>query len=166
MISNFEKEYLNKKIEELSKEGFFKAFWEQKLKNWCVHHLADDFDVNLSGVTKIVLVFDNSKYVIKFSRNPFGKTDFCCVEANNYKRAISRGLEDYFAETFSLNMPKRLSNGTKKKLAMSIMMLCGNWLKILVWMPPSTQYMVRVMTLIDLLSFVEIITLMTFISAI
>lgn len=102
MISNCEREYLNKKIEELKTAGFFKSFCNKDLKNWCALHSfdIDGVDINLNGVSKIVVVVDNSKYVIKFSSNPLGKTDFCYIEANNYKRAIGCGLEDYFAETF------------------------------------------------------------------
>lgn len=102
MISNCEREYLNKKIEELKAAGFFKSLWNKDLKSWCILHSfdVDGIDINLNGITKIVVVIDNSKYVIKFSSNPFGKTDFCHIEANNYKRAVGRGLEDYFAETF------------------------------------------------------------------
>lgn len=50
------------------------------------------------GVTKMVIIPDNDKYVIKIPFECQG-VDHCKIEAANYRKAVESGMEVYFAQT-------------------------------------------------------------------
>lgn len=98
MITNLERNFLNEKIDSLYRKGFFTALKNNDLFNWVRANSLDGFDVNFDGISKCVVIFDDSNYVIKISRTP--NKDYCLLEAENYKKAINLGLDPYFAKTF------------------------------------------------------------------
>lgn len=61
-----------------------------------------------SGETKVVIIFDDENWVIKIPFNFVGVKpsyrydDFCRIEAKNYKRAVEKNLERFFAPMYFL----------------------------------------------------------------
>ena len=88
------------------KMGYYRA---QKLDDWCRANKKYIKTHGLKfyhGITKICIVDPlNNDWVIKINFIIPNESDFCNIEADNYKKACENGLQDYFAATYKISYP-------------------------------------------------------------
>lgn len=103
--------YFDKAIEFIKRiGGVEELLYDDSGNNWRGYN-NEDYKVD-SGASKVVLVFENSDYVVKipfkgeycaFSGARVGEDeygwDYCASEQFFYRKAIEAGLEDFFMET-------------------------------------------------------------------